>query len=817
MKKDARARQHRQLKSITTVTAAVLAALYGEASIANDDALEEVVVTASRRAVSAQDLPISITAVTGKALEQAGIDDIAGLAHTMAGVNFTDKGPFGGVSGSTLIIRGLNSEPTGGQIALASPIVPPVATYVDDTALFVNLRLQDLDRVEILRGPQGTLYGSGSLGGTIRFVQNAPDPAGFDARAEAGLSKTDHTHALNEDFSAMLNVPLSETFAVRMNASWTEDAGFINQPLLYVLDSSGAPVPSEPGNPFSPPQIYSKDGTNEYHYTAARIAALWKPNDDFKAQLSYHYQLNTADGFPWSAPILGVENLSSSDHTQAMSNDRVDLFALTLDADLGFATLTSNTSWAHHNNHGSTDLTNLYSNFSFYSQLYGANPRVLVTGHDQLDDKPWAQEIRLASKSGGKFDWVAGLFFKNQTTNIQEHEFYPGYQDFYNACEPIFGQNSNFNPTSECGVGYTPGTPTVIDGIPIIKDQAYIGDFETHFKDLAVFGELTWHLTENWDLTGGSRLFKQTLTQSQQTGLLFDGDPNLFGPVLPIANLTLSDTWRKALWKINTSYSFAKDNLVYATWSQGFRRGSVNALPLAEPAQFYTTPPALLKVEPDTADNYEIGTKGTLANRVRYSAAIFDIQWHNVQEGAQLTPLVLPGAINLGEAYSRGFETEISANITDHLTGQLDYTYNQTKVTEYSALAQGVANLSVQLPPVGGRLPGTPLNSVAMGLEYSRVQFAGGEMRFAVNARYQSSILPAISASIPTVHGYTMVDARASYGISHWTGTVYVSNLTNQLGINSYSDPANYGTNYQALVSVPRTIGVSIAYSFKEH
>jgi iron complex outermembrane recepter protein len=817
MKKDARARQHRQLKSITTVTAAVLAALYGEASIANDDALEEVVVTASRRAVSAQDLPISITAVTGKALEQAGIDDIAGLAHTMAGVNFTDKGPFGGVSGSTLIIRGLNSEPTGGQIALASPIVPPVATYVDDTALFVNLRLQDLDRVEILRGPQGTLYGSGSLGGTIRFVQNAPDPSGFDARAEAGLSKTDHTHALNEDFSAMLNVPLSETFAVRMNASWTEDAGFINQPLLYVLDSSGAPVPSEPGNPFSPPQIYSKDGTNEYHYTAARIAALWKPNDDFKAQLSYHYQLNTADGFPWSAPILGVENLSSSDHTQAMSNDRVDLFALTLDADLGFATLTSNTSWAHHNNHGSTDLTNLYSNFSFYSQLYGANPRVLVTGHDQLDDKPWAQEIRLASKSGGKFDWVAGLFFKNQTTNIQEHEFYPGYQDFYNACEPIFGQNSNFNPTSECGVGYTPGTPTVIDGIPIIKDQAYIGDFETHFKDLAVFGELTWHLTENWDLTGGSRLFKQTLTQSQQTGLLFDGDPNLFGPVLPIANLTLSDTWRKALWKINTSYSFAKDNLVYATWSQGFRRGSVNALPLAEPAQFYTTPPALLKVEPDTADNYEIGTKGTLANRVRYSAAIFDIQWHNVQEGAQLTPLVLPGAINLGEAYSRGFETEISANITDHLTGQLDYTYNQTKVTEYSALAQGVANLSVQLPPVGGRLPGTPLNSVAMGLEYSRVQFAGGEMRFAVNARYQSSILPAISASIPTVHGYTMVDARASYGISHWTGTVYVSNLTNQLGINSYSDPANYGTNYQALVSVPRTIGVSIAYSFKEH
>jgi iron complex outermembrane recepter protein len=816
MKTDPRARQP-LLVGITSVTAAVLTALYADASMADDDALQEVVVTASRRAVSAQDLPISITAVTGASLDQAGIADIAGLAHSMAGVNFTDKGPFGGVNGSTLIIRGLNSEATGGQIALSTPIVPPVATYVDDTALFVNLRLEDLDHVEILRGPQGTLYGSGSLGGTIRFVQNAPDPTGFDARAEAGVSKTNHTHALNEDVSGMLNLPLSDTFAVRLNASWTDEAGFVNQPNLYVLDSSGAPIAAQPGNLFSPPETYSQDGTNAYRYRTARVAALWKPSDTFKAQLSYHYQISGADGFPWSAPQLGVQTLSSTDHTQAASDDKVDLFALTLEGDLGFATLTSNSSWANHSNHSSTDLTNLYDNFSFYSQLYGANPRVLVTGHDELMDKPWSQEIRLASKAGGTFDWVGGLFFKNQTTLIQEHEYYNGYQAFYNACEPIYGQNVNFNQTSECGTGYTPGTPTVIDGIPILKDQAYIGDFETHFKDLAVFGEFTWHLTSDWDLTGGSRVFKQTLTQAQQTGLLFDGDPALFGPVLPIANLSLSDTWRKALWKINTSYKLDKTNLVYATWSQGFRRGSVNALPLAEPAEGYTTPTALLKVSPDTADNYEIGAKGTLANRVRYSAAIYDIQWHNVQEGAQLTPLVLPGAINLGEAYSRGVEAEISANITDHISGQLDYTYDETKVTSYSALAQGAKNLSVNLPALGGPLPGTPKNSLAVGLQYGHLPFAGGEMRYAVNTRYQSKLVPAISASIPTVSGYTMVDARASYEVAHWLGTLYVENLTNQLGIDSYSDPANYGTNYQALISRPRTVGISIAYSFKEH
>ena len=371
-----------QIGTVSTLSAAVLSALYGTAYAADDNALQEVVVTATRRAVSAQDLPISITAVSGAALDEAGISDLSSLAHSMAGVNVTDKGPFGGVNGATLIIRGLNSEATGGQVALATPIVPPVATYVDDTALFVNLRLQDLDHVEILRGPQGTLYGSGSLGGTIRFVQNAPDPTAFDAKIEAGMSKTDHTHATNQDISGMLNLPLSDTLAVRLNASWTDEAGFINQPNLYVLDSSGAPVASQPGNLLSPPETYSKDGTNSYGYRTARISTLWKPSDEFKAQLSYHYQVSTANGFPYAAPEYGVQNLSSADHTQATTHDKVDLFALTLEGDLGFATLTSNTSYAHHVNQSSSDLTNLYSYFPFYPAYYGANPRVLVTGHD---------------------------------------------------------------------------------------------------------------------------------------------------------------------------------------------------------------------------------------------------------------------------------------------------------------------------------------------------------------------------------------------------------------------------------------------------
>lgn len=868
-------RNVRRYDRVTSVAAAVVAALYGSPGAATDvssseangaetadtsvsrgvenaamlGGLQEVVVTANHRETSAQDLPISITPVTGAALEQAGIADIADLARSMAGVDYTDKGPFSGVNGANLIIRGLNSETTAGLPAAASPVVPPVATYVDDTPLFVDLRLQDLDRVEILRGPQGTLYGSGSLGGTVRFVEKAPDLKGFDAKIEGTLSGTQHTESPNGGVNGMLNIPISDTIAVRMNGSWEYDAGFINMPNLYALDSTGAPDSAQPGALFSPPVKYARTGVNAYEYRTGRISALWKPNETFHAQLSYYYQLSTADGFPYAAtspgafnePIspatqpsgqftnpplatqlytspvpAGADRLSSAEYLPDTTHDKVDVAALTLEYDFGFATLTSASSWAHHTNESQADETEEYINFFFYQSLYGQNPRSFIVGREGLDDRPVTQEFRLASKTGGTLDWVAGLFYNDQKTNIQEHDFYPGYLDFYNACQAIYGQSAGDGTTpSYCGVGETAyGVSSSIQGIPIVKDQAYIGDFETRFKDLAAFGELTAHLTREWSVTGGTRVFRQTLTASQQTGLLFDGGP-FFGPVAPIANLTLSDEWRKALWKVNTAYQLNKTNLVYATWSQGFRRGGVNALPATEPGIGYSTPPALTHLSPDTADNYEIGAKGTIAERFKYSVAIFDIQWHNVQEGLQLTPLVLPASMNIGEAYSRGFESEFDALLTSHLSAQLDYTYDQTRLTSLNPLFV-YPNVSAPPPPIGTPLPGTPKSSVALTLELGQIALLGGELDYSISGHYQSAVLPALSATVPYVGGYTMLDTRVTFQREHWMAALFCRNLTNNLGITSYQDPAIFGNRAQAIVSQPRTIGVTVGYSFKE-
>jgi len=813
-----------------------------------DRGVTEVVITATRREESAQTVPISITAIAADSLEKLGVEDVGDLAHLMAGINYTDKGPFSGVNGANLIIRGLNSETTSGLPAAASPVVPPVATYVDDTPLFFALRLEDLERVEILRGPQGTLYGSGSLGGTIRFVQHPPDTSGFDAKAEVTVSDTSHTNEPNEGVNGLLNIPLSDTFAVRMNAAWSRDAGFINQPNLFRLDASGEPVAAQPGNLFSPPVMYGKTGVNTYDYGSAHISALWKPNDDFHAQLSYYYQLSRASGFPYAArdttqfnePIspatqpsgtytnpplapqlfnapvpAGVDSLSDAEYGITTTRDRVDLAALTMEYDLGFATLTSNTSWAHHVNDTVADETHQYINFFFFQSLYGQNPRTFVKGIEGLNDRPVTQELRLASKSGERLEWVTGLYFNHQQTDIVEHDFIPGYLDFYNACQAIYGQSAGDGTTpSYCGVGETAyGISDTVAGIPIVKDQAYIGDFETTFKDLAAYGELTWHLTDALSLTGGARVFKQTVTVSQQTGLLYDGGP-FFGSSAPIANLTLGNDWRKALWKVNLAYNLDATNLVYATWSQGFRRGGVNALPATEPGIGYNTPPALTNLAPDTADNYEIGTKGIIGKRFKYSAALFYIDWHNVQEGLQLTPLVLPASLNIGAATSKGFESEIDALVTSHLEIQLDYTYDQTRLTELNPLFVQ-PNTSAPPPALGSPLPGTPKSSVALGLQYGHVPVGGGELQFAVNAHYQSAVLPALSATVPMVGGYTLLDARVSFVTPHWSATLFGRNLTNNLGVTSYQDPAIFGNRAQAIVSQPRTLGLTIGYSFR--
>ena len=256
------------------------------------------------------------------------------------------------------------------------------------------------------------------------------------------------------------------------------------------------------------------------------------------------YPPNLLSLSPATVPA-GTDRLTSASNTLEGTTDDVNVVALNVDYDFGFATLTSSSSWAHHNNTTHDDLTAEYENFNFYQNLYGQNPR----NDHQRARSARRQDLRAGISPGLQDRRQIRLdrracSIRNENTYIQEHEYYPGYNDFYNACTG----SGLYPPTdyggvnaSACGAGEQP-PGTIIDGIANPLDQTYIGDVETVFKDMALFGELTWHMTAAWSLTGGTRVFKQTVSQAQQTGLLFDGPGFVSGN-------SLSDDWRKALWK----------------------------------------------------------------------------------------------------------------------------------------------------------------------------------------------------------------------------------------------------------------------------
>ena len=206
------------------IAAAVVMALSPPAQSAPDQpTLEAVVVTASRRAQNVTDVPYNMSAVSAKELAVAGVQDLQGLAHMLPGVTMPrTSGPRANSSNSNIVIRGINATNQGLSFLAPNLAAPPVSTYIDDVPLFVNLSTADVERVEVLRGPQGTLYGSGAVGGTVRLIHNLPDPRKFEAEFSTDGSWTANARDPSYSFGGLLNVPLAEDLALRGNIDYRE-------------------------------------------------------------------------------------------------------------------------------------------------------------------------------------------------------------------------------------------------------------------------------------------------------------------------------------------------------------------------------------------------------------------------------------------------------------------------------------------------------------------------------------------------------------------------------------------------------------------
>jgi outer membrane receptor protein involved in Fe transport len=792
----------------------------GQVDQASQGEREIVVVTATRREADIQDAPINISAVGAEAIEEQGLAELSDLAAIVPGLNVVDQGPR---NGNAIIVRGLNADPIGSEEGV-SDFGGTVATYLGEIPVYLDLKLVDLERVEVLLGPQGTLYGAGTLGGAIRYIPNKPDMNGntFEVRTEAyGYSEASDA---SFDVSGTFNHALGDRFAIRGTLGFLSDSGFIDYP--FVLQEIGV---SEPDPDFNDPAARAAnfapvEDANGQDATYGRIAARWIPFDWLDGTLTYYYQQQDVEGRTISSMRSTVPAGEYESGLRVLEpNDRKqELLSLELIADLGFAELTSATGYGRYEEHGQRDQTDLLISLEY---SYEAFPEFAAFTREDVLDEFVNQELRLVSSTPGPFQWLIGGFYNHRYAYGASREFTPGFNTF---------AAMNF------GFDFRPDA------------LEYYSVDQTHLIETAFFGEVSYDVTPAWTVTLGARNYDYTFRSAsdQDFPLLFTG-LGIYGP--DETNLVLQeasqsdDGW---LYKFNTSYRVNDDVLVYATVSEGYRIGNSNGLapcppfdPMAPqgscalaPGQQYGPNPGDIaqfderQYGPDQTLNYELGFKSTLMNGdLTLNGAVFYVDWTDPQVSSATVNASIPITINANGAESKGFDVAAEWYPTEQLLLRGSYSFTQTELTE------DVPDLIGTITPpgfgtafidglAGDRLPGSPENQLAIFADYEQ-PLGDGVLNYRFGYSWQDEVLTRTGnrAGIE-LDGYGVANASITYDSGGaWSVTGFVRNLfdeyieTGARGTplsNQTINGANVRTHYTN-VAPPLTFGVRFRYLFE--
>ena len=731
--------------------------------------IQEIVVTATRRNEAAQNIPYNISVLSSSALKNSGVTSISGLSQLVPGFTYIDMGARANGIASGIILRGLNATSAGVNDFAPPPGNPTVATYLDDTPLFANLKITDVKRVEVLRGPQGTLYGAGSVGGTVRFVYNKPDTEAFSADIESKLSKTSHAGNMNYSTDAVINLPISDHAALRVDAGYQYDAGVIDATKLVALDSNGIPVLADPSDPNSPPVYTRKNNVDDSKLHYIRAALLLEPTDTVDIQLTLHQQQNHADDYSGENPV--TKNLTEQLGLQSPVTETTDLYSAEVNADLGFASLTSATAYTDVNSSGTSDATGYIE--TTVNSYYDGYPRPAYANVSATEDKRFTQELRLVSQGDGAWDWLAGAYYSRfHRTNDDDSS--------------LLGWNQWLGGDFSTG------------------DVAFRLNQTVRTEEKAAFGELTYHITDALQVTGGLRYFDLSDERSTVVGV----------PYVPLYSSGESDADDTGkLVKINVSYHFDPNLMVYFTRSEGYRQGGANAVPTIGP--FAIPDPALIPYKPDRAVNWEIGAKGSQWGWLSYTAALYQIDWKNVQ-----IQLPAPGSgiailVNGNNAVSRGAELELKAHPIDHLDLGLGYSYDDAKLTEDFYITSGVLGYK------GDKLPGVPSQQVTLSMDYNQplVLFgANSLLHYHLDDSYRSHTTTALNSEVGNyakLDGFSLWNASLTWTNGKWRTGAFINNIFDTAGITAVAYPFPDAVDGDLdFISRPRTVGMTLGYTF---
>jgi outer membrane receptor protein involved in Fe transport len=760
----------------------------------------DIVVTASRRQQAIIDVPYNISAVGSETLTRNNVTDYSALVRLVPGLAYIDRGPRDAGASNNLIIRGIGTRPAA---ALSPPIASAdtVSTYLGETPLYVNLAIKDIERVEVLRGPQGTLYGSGSAGGTIRFIFNKPDPGEFSGNVTGTASLT-KKGAPSGSFDAVVNVPLSDKAALRVLAGYERQGGFVDERFLFKRDTPGGrPSLAQPNDIVnSPPILETKKDTDDadIYYTRASLRLM--PSDAVDLQLNYQYQNNDVGNAPGVNPgYMGNDRYSGSQRRLASLKSEAHLVNFDGSVDFGFATVASSTSYYRNDVRSSRDNTGAFETAPF-GQFYIGNPRFIAETNDRIRESGFIQELRLTSNDDGPIEYIVGGFYQDLKRRLVLDEILTGYSEWRRA--------TGINPF---------GGPLPAD-FNLPGDRDFLTDESQRFKEIAFFGEVTYNVTDRLHLTGGARFFWQNFRSNARFEI--PQTEILFGPGAGSATGSGRNKINDHIFKVNASYDITRDLKTYATFSQGFRRGGANALPTTGP---FGERAALNNYRPDTVDNYEIGLKGQIGRAVTFSTAIFQINWKDIQLTPTSAAAGQPFVANGGKARSRGVEFEATAQVGESLSLSMGYAFTDAKLTSDFEIRTLDINSGDPTGAIaasgfaGQRTPGTPKHSLTGSVDYRIDMGNDAALILHGNGTYRSSILRNLTSTLSdayTIKGVALFDASVGYEKPSWGLTAYVENIFNAKGVSSVAanEPDVVSRQRVFFVARPVTVGLRLAY-----
>ncbi len=807
---------------------------------------DTIIVTATRRAEGVQDIPLNIAAVGEAQIEEQGFDELSDVLAYVPGINVVDRG---GRQGNPIIVRGLNAEALGSGDG-NNDGGGTVATYLGDIPVFVDLKLNDMQRVEVLLGPQGTLYGAGTLGGAIRYIPNRPD---FDAdtfEIRGGVYQYSEADSLSHEFGFTANKSLGDMLAIRGSLDISDDSGFIDYP--FVVQEIGV---SDPDPDFTDPAAVSanlrtiEDADSE-ETVSGRLGLRFQPTEWLDTNLTYYYQEADIGGRTLSSrrAFAPAGDFDSGLRVAEPNLIKNELIALEATADLGFAELTSATGYSEFSDEGQRDQTDLLITLQYSYELF---PSFTSFTREVGEEERFNQEIRLVSTHDGPFNWIVGGFYNELKQVSSSSEFTPGYADF---------------------AGFV--TPNQLD-------LEYFSWLRQETVEQALFGEVGFDITDRLNVTVGGRYYEYEIEAvSDQTlpyfppatpegtieETLFSGPNTVTIPSLDVIGGLDFDPALEAeddgtLFKFNASYDVTDDALVYFTISEGFRIGGANGVAQCDP--FDPMVPSTqtlcgtalgqsfeddgveviasrneLDYGPDTTTNYEIGFKSTwLGGDFVLNGAAYFIEWTDPQLNSATVKGNIPITVNAGAAESQGVELSFNWQVTESFNLRGSGSLTQAELTEVApALVRATDNTDTAFGSIlidgqpGDRLPGSPEEQFSLFGSYVQPLSNGAEVTYNAGYSYQGDIInvTGLRGNAVTLDSYGVANASVVYAKDSWRATLFVNNLfdeyyetgtrssiatTEPVLTDADGGPVNV-RSYGAFVGAPRSIGVRFVKQF---